>query len=303
MNVKLSEEMLGKMDQRDVFVYTQEDYAGENEISYGFLRFSAVSPEQKEEEVMSLDILSWEGALERIGVIGVYQKDQVSQLDTLTECDSHKLLGTSEDGIYEYYLSTNSKGNQELMGELEKSEVTIFSMHELDMSLGYSAFSTDRIDGVENIGTFTTTDVNGNTYTQELFQEYDLTLVNVFATWCSPCVEEMPELEALRKEYQEKGVNLGVVAVVLDARTAKGIDQNAVGLAQTLAKRSGAGFPFLIPDEGNMNGRLTGIESIPESFFVDKNGNIVSDPYIGANSQKGWSEVVEKEFAKWKGAE
>lgn len=71
------------------------------------------------------------------------------------------------------------------------------------------------------------------------------------------------------------------------------MDEGALERAQILYERSKAKFPFLIPDENNMNGRLTGIESVPESFFVDKNGNIVSDPYVGANSQKEWKKNVD----------
>lgn len=66
-------------------------------------------------------------------------------------------------------------------------------------------------------------------------------------------------------------------------------------------KRSGAGFPFLIPDETEMNGRLTGIASFPETFFVDKDGNIVSEPYFGARSQSEWAKIVDEEFAKLNG--
>lgn len=301
MTVRLSEDMRNKLDSHDVFLYTMEDYAAENEISYAVMRFSVPSQEQKEEETMSVDIISWEEAMSRLGAIGVYQKDKISQLDTITGCDIHKKLGSSADGCYEYYLSTSSGGDKECIDELEKSQVSIVDMHELDMSLGYSAFSTDRIDGVDSVGNFTTTDVQGNTYTESVFADYDLTLVNAFATWCSPCVQEMPELEALRKEYEKKGIKLGIVAVVLDAKTTNGTDENAVKQAQILADKINAGFPFLIPDENDMNGRLVGIESVPESFFVDREGNIVSDPYVGTNTQEGWSEIVEKELAALKG--
>lgn len=300
LNFVLPDEILSKIDSREVFVYTQEDYTLDYSISYGVLRFSATTKEQREQEGMSVDILSWEESLEKIGAIGVYRKEAVTQLNELTSCDTHNKIGESTDGTYEYYISTNSSGKADLVAELNKTEITIEAMHTLNAELGYSAFSSDRLEGINEIGRFSTVDVFGNGYSEEVFQEYDLTLVNVFATWCSPCVEEIPELEKLRQEYADKGIKLGVIAVVLDTKTVSGTDENAVKLAQKLFEKSGANFPFLVPDDGNMGGRLTGIESVPESFFVDSNGNIVSEPYIGANTLEQWRQIVDTEFGNLK---
>lgn len=297
----LSEELKNKMDTREAFVFTQEDYAEENVISYGMLRFSATTEAQREEEGMTVDIFSWEEALEKIGAIVVCQKELSGQLDELTGCDTHEKLGESADGVYEYYISTNSKGNQEMADLLKETELSISEMHELDMNLGYTAFSEDRVENLASVGDFTTEDVFGETYTKEMFADYDLTLVNIFATWCSPCVQEMPELEELRKEYEEKGVKVGVAAVVLDAKTANGLDEGAIERAQILYERSGVQFPFLIPDETEMNGRLEGIVSVPESFFVNSEGEIVSEPYIGARAKENWAEIVEQELENLKG--
>lgn len=301
LQVKLTDLMREKIDSRDVFVMTQEDYADATSISYAQMRFSATTAEDKEQEGMSVDFFSWEEGLEKVGVIGVYQKEMIDQLDTLTACDIHEKFGESTDGTYEYYLSTNSKGEEALIKELKETEAEISEMHKLNLSMGYTAFSMDREEGIENVGIFTMNDVNGETYTQEMFEEYDLTLVNVFTTWCSPCVREIPELEKLRQEYEEKGVKVGFAAIVLDAKTIHGIDESAVEQAKILSEKSQAQFPFLIPDESNMNGRLTGIESVPESFFVDKEGNIVSDPYVGANSKEGWAEIIDQELEEEKG--
>lgn len=298
MDVVLSDGLLEKMDTREVVAFTDEDYTDELQIAYALMRFYATTQQQREQQVTSLDIQAFLEELDTIGAIGVYHRDQVGQLDELTGCDSHQLVGKSDDGIYEYYISTRTDADGALAQMVALSQVTLTQMHELDLSLGYNAFSTDRIDGLESVGEFVTEDIFGKNYTQEVFSEYDLTLVNVFATWCSPCVAEIPELEQVRQAYAEKGIRLGVVAVVLDAKNALGTDENAIEQAKVLYERSGAQFPFLIPDEGNMNGRLTGIESVPESFFVDSQGNIVSDPYIGANDQAGWEKIIDAELAK-----
>lgn len=144
--------------------------------------------------------------------------------------------------------------------------------------------------------TFTTKDIYGETVTEAVFQDYDLTLVNIFATWCSPCIAEMPELAQLDKNMEEKNVN--VIAICIDALDNRGeLDQNAVALAQQIAELSEAKFRFLVPDETYLNGRLINVQAVPESFFVDKNGNVVGETYVGARDLETWTQVVEQELS------
>ena len=74
-------------------------------------------------------------------------------------------------------------------------------------------------EDVKSVGKFETTGIDGKTYTEKVFSDYDLTLVNIFTTWCSPCVKEIPELQELYKEMKDKGV--GVAGVVLDTTDEK----------------------------------------------------------------------------------
>lgn len=151
-----------------------------------------------------------------------------------------------------------------------------------------------------SLGEFTTQDVSGNEYTQEMFQDYDLTLVNIFTTWCTPCVNEMPELEKLYQEMKDEGVN--VVGFVLDVLNEEGeAVQEDLERAQELVERTGVTYPVLLPDPGYLNGRLTGIQAFPETFFVDKEGNVVGGTYSGSGGYEDWLAVVEQELADLKG--
>lgn len=151
-----------------------------------------------------------------------------------------------------------------------------------------------------SLGEFTTQDVNGNPYTQDMFRDYDLTLVNIFTTWCTPCVAEMPDLEELYQQMKERGVN--VVGFVLDVLNEKGeIVQADLERAQELVERTGVTYPVLLPDSTYLNGRLTGIEGFPETFFVDQDGNVVGGTYSGSGDLEYWTEVVEQELAALKG--
>lgn len=143
-----------------------------------------------------------------------------------------------------------------------------------------------------SLGEFSMEDVNGGTYTQEMFADHDLTMINVFTTWCSPCIREIPDLEKLSKEMEGQGVQ--VIGIVLDV--AGNADEETIEKAKLLAEKTGASYPFLIPDASYLNGRLAGISAVPETFFVDKEGNIVGETYSGSRSFEDWKGIVEKEL-------
>lgn len=167
----------------------------------------------------------------------------------------------------------------------------------------YESYNDDEFFGsgakVTSVGNFSTQDVNGNTVTQDIFKEHELTMVNVFTTWCSPCVDEMPELEKLYQQMKDKDV--GVTGVVMDVLNEKGeIVQEDLERAQLLVEKTGVTYPVLLPDSTYFNGRLIGIEAFPETFFVDRDGNIVGEVYSGSGGLEDWLEVVETELANLK---
>ena len=66
----------------------------------------------------------WLASIERIGALGVYSTDVIDDLDTITGCDNHEELGTSSDGKFKYYLSTNSEAEKDLTDEIENIKTT-----------------------------------------------------------------------------------------------------------------------------------------------------------------------------------
>lgn len=302
LSAELPDELKKQMDSADVVLLTGEDWTDDfDNIKYAHLFWSKLTDEQKEEEVNMLGTgyKDWLASIERIGALGVYSTDVIDDLDTITGCDNHEELGTSSDGKFKYYLSTNSEAEKDLTDEIENIKTTLGEMTPFN---GQSAFEQPQTatSDADNVGTFETTDIDGNTYTEKVFSDYDLTLVNAFTTWCSPCVNEMPELEELYQEMKDQGV--GVVGMVLDSVSEDGTpDDSIVQKAQLLKEKTGVTYPLLIPDKGFLNGRISGLQSFPESFFVDKDGNIVGDPIMGSNTFDGWKEAVEKQLAALKG--
>lgn len=122
---------------------------------------------------------------------------------------------------------------------------------------------------------FTTTDLEGNAVTsEELYAANKITMVNLWATWCGPCVGELGELAEIHTQMQEMGC--GVVGVLLDSTTDAG-----KAAAPQLMEENGTNYP-VVAYSADMDALLEGVTGIPTSFFVDSTGAIVGEPVVGA---------------------
>ena len=310
LKFKLSEKIREAMKAKDI-VMLDDQSPIDQELKYGLLSFSKLTEEQKNTEVAKMGdgYEKWQESLERIGTIGMFEKSlSEEEIGKITKCDSHTKLGESKDGKYSYYLSVNSTADAETIEELKQTTVEItekkerpengFVLSEKSDLENTMAFSTDSQNVATDLSNLQTMDIDGKEFSGKDFSDYDLTMVNVFATWCSPCVQEIPDIAEIQKEMKGKGVN--IVGVVTDTVDQTGENQEALEKAKLIRERSKAEYPFLIPDKSNFNGRLSGIQAFPETFFVDKKGQIVGETYSGSHNKKAWLEIIEKELAKVK---
>ena len=310
LKFKLSEKIREAMKAKDI-VMLDDQSPIDQDLKYGLLSFSKLTEEQKNAEVAKMGdgYEKWQESLERIGTIGMFEKSlSEEEIGKITKCDSHTKLGESKDGKYSYYLSVNSTADAETIEELKQTTVEItekkerpengFVLSEKSDLENTMAFSTDSQNVATDLSNLQTVDIDGKEFSGKNFSDYDLTMVNVFATWCSPCVQEIPDLAEIQKEMKDKGVN--IVGVVTDTVDQTGENQEALEKAKLIRERSKAEYPFLIPDKSNFNGRLSGIQAFPETFFVDKKGQIVGETYSGSHNKKAWLEIIEKELAKVK---
>ena len=310
LKFKLSGKIREAMRAKDI-VMLDDQSPIDQDLKYGLLSFSKLTEEQKNAEVAKMGdgYEEWQESLERIGTIGMFEKSlSEEEIGKITKCDSHTKLGESKDGKYSYYLSVNSTADAETIEELKQTTVEItekkdrpdngFVLSEKSDLENTMAFSTDSQNVATDLSNLQTVDIDGKEFSGKDFSDYDLTMVNVFATWCSPCVQEIPDLAEIQKEMKDKGVN--IVGVVTDTVDQTGENQEALEKAKLIRERSKAEYPFLIPDKSNFNGRLSGIQAFPETFFVDKKGQIVGETYSGSHNKKAWLEIIEKELAKVK---
>ena len=310
LKFKLSEKIREAMKAKDI-VMLDDQSPIDQDLKYGLLSFSKLTEEQKNAEVAKMGdgYEKWQESLNRIGTIGMFEKSlSEEEIGKITKCDNHTKLGESKDGKYSYYLSVNSTADAETIEELKQTTVEItekkdrpengFVLSEKSDLENTMAFSTDSQNVATDLSNLQTVDIDGKEFSGKDFSDYDLTMVNVFATWCSPCVQEIPDLAEIQKEMKDKGVN--IVGVVTDTVDQTGENQEALEKAKLIRERSKAEYPFLIPDKSNFNGRLSGIQAFPETFFVDKKGQIVGETYSGSHNKKAWLEIIEKELAKKK---
>ncbi len=148
------------------------------------------------------------------------------------------------------------------------------------------------------LSSFTATDLGGTEIDESILVGYELTMVNVWATFCGPCLREMPELGELAKEYESKGVRIvGMISDVLDSKG--NIDATQVTTAKDIVTETKADYLHILPSK-DLLGLLSQIQSVPTTFFVDKDGNQVGEVYIGAKSKAVWKSIIDETLAEVK---
>ena len=131
---------------------------------------------------------------------------------------------------------------------------------------------------------FEGTDIEGNVVTSDIFSQSKLTMVNVWATYCNPCLSEMPGLGELAAEFDtEEFQIIGIISDVVE-----GDEQE---LAEELIEKTQAGYTHLLLNKSIYNALLTDVAAVPTTFFIDENG-VVLDTVIGAMKKSAWEEKI-----------
>ena len=166
-----------------------------------------------------------------------------------------------------------------------------------DMSMpAGSDTSTPPDDGsMQKFPAFEGKDLDGNTVkSDELFSGNAVTVVNFWFTTCNPCVGELAELDALNKELAEKGGSLiGVNTFTLDG------DKAAIADAKDVLMKKGATYQNVYFDSDGEAGKFTtNIFAYPTTYVVDRSGNIVGEPIVGAVTGKAQAEALQAQIDK-----
>ena len=142
-----------------------------------------------------------------------------------------------------------------------------------------------------NLGAFSAETLEGETLTQEFFANADLTLINLWGTYCGPCKAEMPVLGMLDKELE----NVQVLGIIIDATKQNGeVDPDQVAVAQTLMEAAEAEYPTLILNQELAKRGFGSMTAVPATVFVDSQGNLVGEGFYGALDEDNWRATIEQ---------
>ena len=162
-----------------------------------------------------------------------------------------------------------------------------------DMSMPAGSDTSNPPDdgSMQKFPVFDGKDLDGNTVkSDELFSANAVTVVNFWFTTCNPCVGELGELDALNKELAKKGGALiGVNTFTLDG------DEKAIAEAKEVLAKKGATYQNVYFDSDGEAGKFTtNIFAYPTTYVVDRSGNIVGEPIVGAITEKKQAETLQK---------
>ena len=148
--------------------------------------------------------------------------------------------------------------------------------------------SSGKSDSLPLPVTFEAADMEGNEVSSSIFSESKLTMINVWATYCNPCLQEMPDLGELSGEYDSG--EFQIIGVISDVQ--EGADQDTLDKASSLIEQAGADYPHLLLNESLYEAMLTEVTAVPTTFFFDDHGMLL-DTLVGSRDKDKWKEIID----------
>lgn len=135
---------------------------------------------------------------------------------------------------------------------------------------------------------FVSTNTLGESVDQTIFKNHKLTMVNIWATFCGPCIDEMPDLARLNEDYADSGFQ--VVGIIADAEEGNAGQLNT---ALAIVNQTGAAYTHILASDSLYEAKLNSVQYVPETIFVDAEGNQIGESYVGSKNYENWSKVIE----------
>ncbi|KNF08663.1 thioredoxin domain-containing protein [Gottschalkia purinilytica] len=212
--------------------------------------------------------------------------DSGKKIEDFTKCVKNELV--KEKDNLAYYICYGDSNTESLSDESRKIYDEL-SKDIDNLKNSIKVFkpvkSEEKLSDIKKVPEFKAKDLKGKEVTEKIFQNNKLTMINVWATFCGPCISEMKDLQALYKDLKKEGVNIvGLIGDIENDETKK--------LAQDIIKNKGVEFTNIIPDKTLKDNILKSVPGFPTSIFIDKEGNIVGEPIVGARSKDEYKKII-----------
>lgn len=217
--------------------------------------------------------------------------DENTKVEEITNTTNNKLV--KEIDNLSYYISTYDLDKE--LSEESKAEYDkiISKLEEFEGTLEFYKPITqeDKLNEIsKNAISFDTVDLDSNKVTQDIFKDKKLTMINIWGTFCGPCINEMPDLQELYTDIKDEEMNL--IGLVSDIKSKD--DSEGIELAKKILDQKKANFTNIIPDENLSNNLLSSVTGVPTTIFVDSKGNIVGKPIVGTRSKDEYRKEIDK---------
>ncbi|AOT72439.1 TlpA family protein disulfide reductase [Geosporobacter ferrireducens] len=204
-------------------------------------------------------------------------KDTYSHVDIITVRGNDTYYFAYNDDFSSFALNETDKADVDLLAaqfDALKNSICMFPLGKDD----FGGYEPPTISSDINMNDFSAATLDGSIFTNDDLAKYDLTMVNIWTTWCTYCIEEMPDLQKLYSDMLPDNVNL--ITICGDAK-------EEPELSRKIMERIECTFKTLVPDEKLQKSLLNEVQAFPTTIFVDSEGNIVGDPQMGAPSADG----------------
>lgn len=147
----------------------------------------------------------------------------------------------------------------------------------------------DTMDKEVYVLTFSATTIDGEKITSDCFNDSALTMINVWGTFCNPCLQEMPDLGALANEYDKSDFQIyGIITDVTEESKSEDIEN-----AKRLIEDTQADYPHLLLNEELYINLVSASDSVPTTYFFNQQGELLGY-LVGAQSKEGWKEIIDE---------
>lgn len=136
--------------------------------------------------------------------------------------------------------------------------------------------------------TFEASTIEGETVTSDIFADSKLTMINIWATYCNPCLNEMPDLGQIATSYDPEDFQMyGIISDVLEGDSSDKIEE-----AKTLISETNADYPHLLLNQSLYTKLVSGMDSVPTTIFVNQKSEVLGY-LVGAQAKETWVAIIE----------